>query len=54
VMLAFFFFLGLITMFGIELNAVLFESSARPVPSRPSRRGADPCPGGAPARAAEL
>jgi membrane protein len=44
VMLAFFFFLGLITMFGIELNAVLFESSARPVPSRPLP-GVAPIPG---------
>jgi membrane protein len=44
VMLAFFFFLGLITMFGIELNAVLFESSARPVPSRPLP-GVTPIPG---------
>jgi len=44
VMLAFFFFLGLITMFGIELNAVLFQSSARPVPSRPLP-GVTPIPG---------
>lgn len=35
VMLAFFFFLGLITMLGIELNVVLFEPAARPAPSRP-------------------
>jgi membrane protein len=35
VMLAFFFFLGLITMFGIELNVVLFEPATRPAPSRP-------------------
>jgi membrane protein len=35
VTLAFFFFLGLITMLGIELNVVLFEPATRPAPSRP-------------------
>jgi membrane protein len=35
VMLAFFFFLGLITMLGVELNVVLFEPAVRPAPSRP-------------------
>jgi membrane protein len=40
ILLAFFFFLGLITMFGAELNAVLFESVER----RPAR----PLPGVAP------
>ena len=34
ILLAFFFFLGLITMFGAELNVVLFESRER-LPSRP-------------------
>jgi membrane protein len=35
VTLAFFFFLGLITMLGIELSVVLFEPATRPAPSRP-------------------
>jgi membrane protein len=42
-LLAFFFFLGLITMFGAELNAVLFESAERE-PTRPLPGVAPPAP----------